>query len=428
MTRQPADVEVVVVGGGIAGGSVAAALARAGISVEILERQDDYRDLRRGEALSPWGVHEAERLGVADALFDANPAPLEKWVQWDEVYAPSEAPSVDLMQVSWGARSPYAIRHCETSESFAAAAVAAGAVLRMGVRDLAIQTGDRPVVSYRCEAERVERRCRLIVGAGGRAAPTGRLAGLRQQSVAHHWCGALAVEGLDEWPAGVQAVGTEDRKMFLVFPQNDGLARLYINYPAEDRHLYVGRGGAQRFLQAFDLRCLPLSELLLRARPLSGSYGNVPSWQTWMDEILTPGVVLVGDEAGMNDAVLGTGLANSLRDARIVADLLTAQRDWGMETFRPYVQERAERMRKMHFAAGLLATLNAEFGPAARERRRRALARMRKDPNFMMTLLIWTAGPDRVPDFATSRFFVERLLADEPATGLDAVATGVGVP
>jgi 2-polyprenyl-6-methoxyphenol hydroxylase-like FAD-dependent oxidoreductase len=420
-----ADVDVVVVGGGIGGGAISAALARSGISVEILEIQDEYRDQNRGEALSPWGAGEAERLGLGDALYDADPAPLERWVQWDEIYEPSEAPTVNLLQMSLGARCPYAIHHHRTCESFVAAARAAGATLRMGVRQLDITAGTRPTVAYTCGSTRYERRCRLVVGAGGRAAPTGRLVGLRQQITSHHWGGSLAVDGLDAWPAAVQAIGTEDRKMFFVFPQNGGRARLYLNYPTEDRRLYAGRSGTDRFLAAFDLRCLPphLRGLLLDARPASTCM-NEPSRTSTMERPYTDGVVLLGDEAGTNDTVLGTGLANALRDARILFELLMDNHRWDVGSFEPYLRERTERMRKMNVAAGLLCKLSAEFGPDVRERRRRAWARMRKEPNYMVTLMIAMAGPERVPDFATSDFLVERLLAGDPPRRPAAVPVG----
>jgi len=45
--------DVVVVGGGIAGSAVAAALAAADLTVLVLERQTVYRDKVRGEYMHP---------------------------------------------------------------------------------------------------------------------------------------------------------------------------------------------------------------------------------------------------------------------------------------------------------------------------------------------------------------------------------------
>jgi 2-polyprenyl-6-methoxyphenol hydroxylase-like FAD-dependent oxidoreductase len=59
--KQP---EVVIVGGGIAGASLAVVLARAGREVLVLEQQPEYRDRVRGEYLANWGVLEARELGL----------------------------------------------------------------------------------------------------------------------------------------------------------------------------------------------------------------------------------------------------------------------------------------------------------------------------------------------------------------------------
>ena len=65
MSNQP---EIVIVGGGIGGGALATVLARAGLSVGVLERDLDPVDRVRGEFMAPWGVAEAARLGLLEKL------------------------------------------------------------------------------------------------------------------------------------------------------------------------------------------------------------------------------------------------------------------------------------------------------------------------------------------------------------------------
>ena len=67
---------LVVIGGGIAGGSFATVMARAGHSVLMLEITEQHRDVVRGEWLAPWGVDEAKRLGLYD-LYRSHGASLE---------------------------------------------------------------------------------------------------------------------------------------------------------------------------------------------------------------------------------------------------------------------------------------------------------------------------------------------------------------
>jgi 2-polyprenyl-6-methoxyphenol hydroxylase-like FAD-dependent oxidoreductase len=60
--------DILVIGGGIAGVSFAGAMAREGAKVLVAERTTTFSDRVRGEALIPWGVEEAQRLGIYQCL------------------------------------------------------------------------------------------------------------------------------------------------------------------------------------------------------------------------------------------------------------------------------------------------------------------------------------------------------------------------
>ena len=83
--------DVVVVGGGIAGSSIAAALAPAGVSVLVLERQTTYRDKVRGEYMQPWGVAEMLRLGLEQTLLEAGGGYTNAFVTYGEHIDPVTA-------------------------------------------------------------------------------------------------------------------------------------------------------------------------------------------------------------------------------------------------------------------------------------------------------------------------------------------------
>ena len=65
------EFDVVIVGAGVAGGALGTRLARDGLGVLLLERTLVHVDRIRGEALLPWGVHEATQLGILDDLLAA---------------------------------------------------------------------------------------------------------------------------------------------------------------------------------------------------------------------------------------------------------------------------------------------------------------------------------------------------------------------
>jgi len=60
--------DLVIIGGGIAGSSLACSMAKAGARVLLLESEIEFRDRVRGEILCPWGVAEIHSLGLSEAL------------------------------------------------------------------------------------------------------------------------------------------------------------------------------------------------------------------------------------------------------------------------------------------------------------------------------------------------------------------------
>ena len=52
--------DIITVGGGIAGASLAKVMAEKGASVLVLERDAVFRVRVRGEAIMPWGTAEAK--------------------------------------------------------------------------------------------------------------------------------------------------------------------------------------------------------------------------------------------------------------------------------------------------------------------------------------------------------------------------------
>jgi flavin-dependent dehydrogenase len=64
------DYDVITVGGGLGGASVAKVLAEAGLRVLVTEREETFKDRIRGEFLAPWGVAEAQKLGLYELLME----------------------------------------------------------------------------------------------------------------------------------------------------------------------------------------------------------------------------------------------------------------------------------------------------------------------------------------------------------------------
>jgi len=219
----------------------------------------------------------------------------------------------------------------------------------------------------------------------------------------------MLVDGTTGWPADLQIFGTEERINFLAFPQSPERVRLYICYALDDKRRFAGADNQLRFLDAFRLASVPRSECLANGTPSGpcNSYGNE---DTWTDVPYVAGVVLIGDAAGHNDPIIGQGLSIAYRDVRIVRDLMLESRNWTPDLFRPYAEERRERMRRLRLTASTFSILSVEFGDRARERRAKVRdERLRGNfPDVQPAAFI---GPEVLPAEMFDETVLDRLRA-----------------
>ena len=400
--------DVVIVGGGIGGASLACALAREGLGVTVLEATEDYEDRVRGESMHVWGVREARDLGVESVMMDAGAHISPVWKRYDEFAgATGEIPMGMLVDGIDGALN---LRHPVACRALIDAAAAAGATVLRGVRDVRIVGGRFPTVGYATGSHTEEITASLIVGADGRRSTVRRQAGIeleRQEPISY--VAGLLVDGLDRVPANDALCGEGDR-FFLVFFQGGGRARVYLCLGLSGQHRFAGPGGVRAFLDACNVRCYPWGEQVANARP-AGPVATYPGDDTWTPTPYADGVVLIGDAAGHNDPVVGQGLSIAMRDARIVRDIvLNGGRT--PDAFASYGHERLARMERLRLIADVVAVTQAEGADNRPARRAYALERMAMlDPEFMGLLMGAFVGPEHIPDEALDPTILDRIRA-----------------
>jgi 2-polyprenyl-6-methoxyphenol hydroxylase-like FAD-dependent oxidoreductase len=236
-----------------------------------------------------------------------------------------------------------------------------------------------------------------VVAADGRNSTVRRQLGFElPPDKPHHWFSGLLVEGAHAWPADLETMGTFGDTQIFVFPQGGSRLRLYLSWPLEQRNRLAGATAERAFLDAFRLPNLPHADAIADATP-AGPANAYPNQDVHVPNPVAPGVVLIGDAAGHNDPIIGQGLAITLRDVRIVRDILLSVDDWSPAAFAPYVEERRERMRRLRLCARLDSIIHAEFGPDAQRRREAIRTRRATDPTFMAGQAAVMIGPEKLP-------------------------------
>jgi len=403
--------EIVIVGGGVGGGTLATVLARNGIGVVVLERETTYPDRVRGEFVAPWGVAEFKRLGLLDLLYERGGIHTKRNIPYDENLSPEQAEqrAFDLTKMHPDAPGPLCIGHPSMCNAFAESALSAGAVFLKGAKDIDCVRGNSPLVSFSHEGKKIELKPRLLIGADGRNSVVRRQLGFRTEAdEPHNLLGGLLVANVPDWPREMQAIGTEDRLHYLIFPQGKDLVRLYACYGFPDRGRFTGPNKTERVLQAFRLNCLPLADAILAGTPI-GPFYSYSNEDHWIDDPTASGVVLIGDAAGHNDPVTGQGVSITARDVRLVSQILLSKHSWAQDDFVPYVEERRERMRRLRIVGRLAAKVRVEFGPDARDRRARVAQRFAAGQ--LSPSLATLVGPEKLPPEAYLPETIAKLIA-----------------
>lgn len=405
------SVDVIIVGGGIAGGAMAVTLRRADLSVLVLERQAVYRDRVRGENMQPWGVVEAQKIGVFDMLREAGGHWAPRFAGFgrtDPATAEAEASNLGLSPEVPGALN---FGHPAATQVLTDHAESLGATVLRGVQSVKVEPGDQPAVGFTIDGDSRRVRCRLVIGADGRSSLVRRQAGidLRRFDAIHLISGVL-IDDAHDWPEDLNASATEGDARFILFPQGGGRHRLYISHPLSSPHRFAGPKGPAEMLRVVQNMTVIPAERFAKASP-SGPSATFPGDDSVCEQPFVDGVVLIGDAAGYNNPNIGQGLSIAMRDVRIVSELLASNSDWSSEIFAPYAAERIERMRRLRFCAEVIAALSCTFTPQDVRDADVARRKLEEDPSLGTCFDAVRGGPESVPESAFTEAIRERILS-----------------
>lgn len=305
-------VDVLVVGGGPAGSTVARLLAERGWTVALIDRASFPRPKPCGECLNPGAVAVLDRLGVLETVAALEPARLRGWqVEAGPHRATGSFPDGRIGLSVDRARFDHAL-----VERARAAGVAVHERTRLVGLDAASEGGGRRATTRgERDGTAATWRARVVVGADGLRSTVARgIAAYRRAPRLRKVSVTLHLEGLDLDPTRGRLVLDRTGTIGLA-PLDAGGRRWNATVVIDAGDARSIRGAPARFALARIAAALaPARRGSLVAGPWASGPFDWPSRRAAAD-----GVALVGDAAGYYDPLTGQGIYRALRSAELAA-------------------------------------------------------------------------------------------------------------
>ena len=317
--------DAAVIGGGPAGSTVATALAQAGRSVVVFEKEKFPR-FHVGESLLPFTLPIFEELGLAEKIRGAGFQEKYGAFFWNEA---SGGIRPVVFERSWDDQHPmaYQVKRGEFDELLLRHSEEAGAVVReeTEIREVLFEGARAVGVVARGRGGQDERiRARIVVDASGQTALISRRLGTRRFDSKLKRAALFAHYESVPRPAGKQAgdilLPVAEGVWYWIIPFSDGTASVGAVFdPA-----IVSGGNGETLEERFErliARNARMPELLAGARRTSKVHG-ISDYSAASAKLRGDGYVLVGDAATFLDPVFSTGvflaMAMGVRAARAI--------------------------------------------------------------------------------------------------------------
>ncbi len=331
MMEIPAQCDVAVIGGGPAGSSAAALLAKEGFEVVLLERSRHPRPMV-GESLIPHFWKYTDVTGATELIekegFIAKAGGITVWN--GEIHRISFADfgfDRPALHVERDRFDHLLLQHAQVC----------GARVFERVAVTGVEPGsDVSVVRYQDRRQAGQKgtvRCRYLVDASGAATLLARQFGLRRRVISEHQF--LSFWGYFENARFVDGEGCghdfdeigEIRPVTFVLSYPDGwiwhipLRRATSVGLVIYRHLAASMNTAQRERYFLDTcASVPcLAELLAPATYLEGSLAGRPDFSYFVDTVARENCYLIGDACGFVDPIFSHGVLNAFYGASLAA-------------------------------------------------------------------------------------------------------------
>jgi len=308
--------DVLVIGGGFTGLSMAAALQRDGARVHVLEASQSYDPRFRGELIHPRGVRALDSLGLKAPLLATGGVPVHG-------FAVSEPAGAGLTVLPYEAQHGTGLGIDHRRMVLALREEVGhrpGVTVSLGQRVSGfVQDGARVVGVRRQDGS--ELRADLVVVADGRGSKLRPLLGLEPEVKLLSYSVTLGVEG-DLLPQpGYGHVFLGAPGPILAYPYAEGRVRFCIDVP-------LGPKGKDAIVAFIRDRYTPHVPGKLRAallHALETQFEGCANQSISTTACAAPGVALVGDAGGCAHPLTASGMTNAMNDVLTLASALRGE-------------------------------------------------------------------------------------------------------
>ena len=317
--------DVVVIGGGPAGSTVSTLLAKAGVSVELFERETFPR-FHIGESLIPetyWVLKDLDMLPKMQASHF-----VKKYsVQFVNSEGRESAPFYFWDNKPHECSQTWQVVRSEFDQMMLENAREHGVNVHEGVRvhDVTFE-GDRAVGVRIKDGEGFrEVRAKVVVDASGQNGLLMNRLNLRvwdpilnKGAIWTYWEGAYRDTGRDE--GATMVLQTADRKgWFWYIPQHNNIVSVGVVAPFD--YLFKNRGSYAETYEEEVARCPAVKERVASATRVTG-YFATKDYSYRATQVAGDGWVMVGDAWGFLDPLYSSGVLLALKSGELAADTI----------------------------------------------------------------------------------------------------------
>lgn len=308
--------DVVIVGARCAGSPLALFLARAGLSVCVVDQAGFPSDTLSTHMFQLSGIEVMQELGVFDAVLGCGAPPIRDTYMKFEDADLSGPPRLRENDIPI---PMLCVRRLSLDIHLVRAAMDAGIDVRLQRRVTELIERNGRVVGVRVadrEGKTSVIEADLVVGADGRNSTVARLTGARRYHV-------MPSERISTWayfknvprePVARVFYYRKDDDFIVAAPADDGHF-IAVACPSIDRLDSTYRTDSEGWFKQTMARCKPVGELLAGAERVT-KFRGLTRFEGYFREATGPGWVLAGDAGHFKDPTPGQGISDALRQVK----------------------------------------------------------------------------------------------------------------